>query len=217
VHEQAEARTRERLVEAAAEVFVAHGFRDATVREICARAGANIAAVNYHFGDKEGLYRAVLEWAAQKAFAAFAERAAQFAQGRPERRLEAFVRSMAERMLIERSDMIIGKLMAREMVEPTSALDELIPRFLKPQHDVLRGIVTELLGPGTSAREVRLCCNSILGQMLFYKHARPVIQRLIPEQAFDAAGIEEIVAHVTAFSRGALASVRRARETGGAR
>ena len=48
--------TKERLMEVAGQVFAEKGFRDATVREICQRAGANLAAVNYHFGDKERLY-----------------------------------------------------------------------------------------------------------------------------------------------------------------
>jgi AcrR family transcriptional regulator len=47
--------TREALLEAAAQVFAELGFRAATVREICQRARANIASVNYHFGDKENL------------------------------------------------------------------------------------------------------------------------------------------------------------------
>ena len=60
--------TRRQLLEAAGEVFATAGFRNATVREICRRAGANLAAVNYHFGDKEALYAEVLRYAQQKAF-----------------------------------------------------------------------------------------------------------------------------------------------------
>ena len=51
--------TKKRLLQAAAEIFAAKGFRDATVAEICEAAGANIAAVNYHFGDKSKLYSEV--------------------------------------------------------------------------------------------------------------------------------------------------------------
>lgn len=52
--------TRERILEAASSVFSEKGFEKATVRDICSRAGANVAGVNYHFGDKLGLYRELL-------------------------------------------------------------------------------------------------------------------------------------------------------------
>ena len=51
--------TRTRLLKAAAEVFAEHGYENATVRQICTRAGANVALVNYHFGDKLELYTEV--------------------------------------------------------------------------------------------------------------------------------------------------------------
>src|SRR5438034_680479 len=59
--------TRQRLLEAAGEVFAERGFRDATTQEICRRADANIAAVHYHFGDKEELYRTVIQYAEERA------------------------------------------------------------------------------------------------------------------------------------------------------
>jgi len=47
--------TRQRLIEAAANLFANKGFEHVTVREICKASNANVAAVNYHFGDKAGL------------------------------------------------------------------------------------------------------------------------------------------------------------------
>src|SRR5262245_64738187 len=52
--------TRERLIEASARLFAERGFSKVTVREICQRANANVAAVNYHFGGKDGLYQEIV-------------------------------------------------------------------------------------------------------------------------------------------------------------
>src|SRR5260370_972812 len=53
--------TRAQLLEAAGQVFAEKGVDRATGKEICERAGANTAAINYHFGGMEGLYSAVIE------------------------------------------------------------------------------------------------------------------------------------------------------------
>ncbi|RME65412.1 MAG: TetR family transcriptional regulator, partial [Alphaproteobacteria bacterium] len=55
-----DAGTRGRLLRAALAQFAQYGFEGASVREITAAAGANLAAVNYHFGSKEALYHAVV-------------------------------------------------------------------------------------------------------------------------------------------------------------
>src|SRR5580693_3875564 len=91
--ETARAVTRRHLLEAAAEVFAEAGFRAATVREICLRAGANIAAVNYHFGDKEKLYRAVLKATLKSAIAKYPPDFGLPARATPEQRLRVFIRS----------------------------------------------------------------------------------------------------------------------------
>src|ERR1700730_6304890 len=59
--------TREKRLEAAGRVFVKRGYYPATVRQICMKAGANVAAVNYHFRDKLGLYTEVLEQSVRAA------------------------------------------------------------------------------------------------------------------------------------------------------
>jgi AcrR family transcriptional regulator len=59
--------TREKLVQAAGHVFSEHGYQATTVREIVKRSDANIAAVNYPFGDKLGLYTEVLQQSVRAA------------------------------------------------------------------------------------------------------------------------------------------------------
>src|SRR5438445_5532724 len=108
------AATEQRLIEAAGAVFAEKGFRAATIREIIHRAKANIAAVNYHFGDKEGLYAAVFRCAKQACAEkhpfvdASAGRAAS-----PRRRLHQIVHSLLLRMLDQGRPAWQWKLMAR--------------------------------------------------------------------------------------------------------
>src|SRR4030095_5468432 len=89
--------TRQRLLEAALEVFARDGFRGATIERICRRAGANIAAAHYHFGDKRRLYAAVFAHAERRALASGPTDAA--ADGGPEARLRAHVASFLHRLL----------------------------------------------------------------------------------------------------------------------
>src|SRR5437660_978544 len=116
--------TRDRLLEAAGEVFAEHGFRDATIREICEKANANVAAVNYHFGDKEELYAAVFDYARTCAVAQFNESVSPAIPA--EERLRVFIRAVLTRFFDQGRPAWLGKLVAREMIEPTKALDALV-------------------------------------------------------------------------------------------
>src|SRR4051812_22503686 len=51
--------TRTRILNAAEELFMQHGFEGTSMRQLTAKAGANLAAVNYHFGSKDALVEAV--------------------------------------------------------------------------------------------------------------------------------------------------------------
>ena len=84
-------KTRQRVLEAAVEGFAEHGFRKATVRNICKRANANVAAINYHFRDKEGLYTSVLQYAHQCACEKYPPQVGLCGDARIEQLLEAFV------------------------------------------------------------------------------------------------------------------------------
>jgi TetR/AcrR family transcriptional regulator, regulator of cefoperazone and chloramphenicol sensitivity len=207
--------TRQRLLEAAGEIFAEQGFHNATVRDVCQRAGANIAAVNYHFGDKEGLYAAVLRYAHQCATEKYSLEMvfASKSDVPAEQRLPMFVRSFLRHIFDEGQPAWHGKLMSREMREPTPALEMLVKEEIRPRAELLESIVRELLGRRAAPERVRLCARSIIGQCLFYHHAKPVIMRLDPQQGFGPHDMERVADHIIQFSLAALKHLSGEKET----
>lgn len=207
--------TCRRLLDAAGQVFAEHGFRRATVREICRRAGANIAAVNYHFRDKEGLYAAVLGDAHRTAHERYPVTLGLGPDPTPLERLRAFVRSFLLRLFDPGRPAWHGLLMAREMVEPTKALDALIEESIRPRYDLLLGIVRDLLGPGTADDLVWMCSNSIIGQCMHYHHARHVLPKLQRQAPPGAGDVERLAEFVVEFSLGGIDRISGSRRTTG--
>jgi len=200
--------TRLRLLEAAGEVFAEQGFRGATIRDICSRAEANIAAVNYHFGDKEKLYQAVLRHWLGEALRRFPPDGNLPPSAPAKERLRAFVRSWLFRMLGEGTPAWHGRLMAREMSEPTAAFDSVLVETVRPMSQRLGGIMRELLGPDASDRAVRDCAMSVSGQCCFYRHAHEMVRRLYPEVKHSPEQIEHLADHITRFSLAGIAALR---------
>jgi len=190
--------TRERLLEAAGEVFAQRGFREATIREICEKAKANVAAVNYHFGDKDALYAAVLRSCAVPPF----EQAP--ASALPAERLRGFVRAVLGRFFDTGRPAWLGRLIAQEMIEPTKALDQLIDAQIRPNSERLRSIVRELIGRDIDDQELWRCTFSVAAQWVFYFHNRQIVKRLNPGQQFGAEDIEILADHIVKFAVTAL-------------
>src|SRR5437660_1387164 len=90
--------TRQRLIAAASEEFAQRGFANARVRHIVGQARANLAAVNYHFGGKEGLYRATLQYLAERR--PLPRQPAQRRGRTPREQLERRVYGLLERFLM---------------------------------------------------------------------------------------------------------------------
>jgi TetR/AcrR family transcriptional regulator, regulator of cefoperazone and chloramphenicol sensitivity len=199
--------TRRRLLEAAAEVFAAEGFRNATIQQICTRAGANIAAAHYHFGGKEGLYTAVFDWAARQATER--DRAEDNPDGPPEARLRTLVTRFLTRLLGADRPTWMARLVAREMIEPTRALDRLVRRRMRANHEQFAAVLRELAGSGVSDDAIRLATLSVVAQCVFYRNSAPVVSRLYPDLVpTREREIERIADHVTRFSVAAIRGLR---------
>ena len=205
-HAARSADTRARLLEAAVEVFAEEGFRGATIQRICKLAGANIAAAHYHFGDKEGLYAAVFEYAERNAAA---RPPPETAAGKgPEERLRTHVTSFLSRLLDPGRPAWIARLLARELIDPTPALDGFVRRRWRANHAQLADIIRALLGPEATPEAVRLCTLSVISQCVFYRNSAAVVSRLYPELV-PSREIERLADHVTRFSLEAMHGLAR--------
>lgn len=195
--------TRERIAEAAGEIFAERGFDGTTVREICQRAGANIAAVNYYFGDKQRLYiEAVVRahrWRMEQA------RLPEWSDDTPpETKLSDFIATFFRRVLTGPDDTWHTKLVLREMANPTDACAELVQSSIRPQFEILLSILRELLPADVSAERLRLTSFSIVGQCLFYHFADPVVRNLLTAEEYSELDVAKLAQHVFDFS---LASI----------
>jgi AcrR family transcriptional regulator len=196
--------TKKRLLEAAGEIFAEYGYRAATVRQICEKARANVAAVNYHFGDKEGLYVAVLRSVPDTHAGKYPANVGLSPDATAEQKLRAYIQSLLGRVFDEGRPGWHTKIIARELSEPTRALDSLLEEVARPLHQELASIIRELLDGEANDEAVRLCTLSVMSQCVYYHHARSVIRRLYPEQRYGAADIARLADHITEFSLGAL-------------
>jgi AcrR family transcriptional regulator len=201
---QSGSETRNRLLVAAAEVFAEQGFRHARISDICERAQANIAAVNYHFGDKENLYLAVVQKLDEESKAD-----APYMQTDPtassQEKLYTFVREFLGVLLKTGPSTWLGKLMAREMMEPTAALDYMIEHVIPPVDGVARGIIGEVLALPAESPFVQLCVSSVLSQCMIYFDTKEIVLRTRPElinpdRSYDPSTIAFLAEHITQFS-----------------
>ena len=164
-----DAETRARLLETAQRLFGERGFKAVTVRDICSASKANVAAVNYHFGDKLGLYREVLQEAVH-AMRETTEAAREAGFGQPpEEQLRLFVHIFMRRALAGGDR--IHRLIARELNDPTPALDVLVEQGMRPRIEYLSGVIAELIG-----------CDAARHARAALRGERPVAaRRLLPE------------------------------------
>lgn len=212
--------TKERLLEAACKVFAKKGFRDATVAEICQAAEANIAAVNYHFHDKETLYGEAWRLAFQRSLTAHPLDGGVPPEAPAEERLRGRILSLLQRIFDPES--LDFAIVHKELANPTGLLAAVMRESIDPIRQGLEAIVRELLGEQASQRQVQLCQTSIQAQC-FDLLARERRRKLFAQTGMPFgpprldASIEAITDHVTRFSVAGIREVRRLIEDGGLR
>ena len=201
--------TRQSLLTAGSDIFAEKGFRDTTVAEICERAGANIAAINYHFKDKETLYRESWRHAYLRSIETYPPDGGISDNAPPEERLYGQVAALLRRIADQNNKEFL--IVVKELANPTGLLKDLVRDELAPARRRMETVVREILGPRASDLEVRFSTLSLMTQCV-----NGIVSGLTKTQGWeDEYGtikiddIEEYIDHVVRFSLAGLRAIRR--------
>jgi len=200
--------TRQRLLEAAGQVFAEKGFDRATGKEICERAGTNTAAVNYYFGGIEGLYVAVVEEANRRLVTLDALSAAVAGEADAKVKLEAVIGLLVRTLTSPTSSSWAMRVMGREVVAPSPVLDNLREKEFLPRSRILRGIVGELMGlPEDHPAVARGCVSVMAPCFMLLVCDRRILKRMFPRFGFGPEDAEAVIRHLVRFALAGLSAV----------
>ena len=194
------ARTQKNLLMAASEIFAEKGFRDATVAEISKKAATNVAAINYHFGNKETLYREAWRQSFQDSIKAHPPDGGVDANAPAEQRLAGQVAAVLRRITDEANKEF--RITNKELANPTGLLEEVMREEMLPLRHRLMASIREILGPGKPERTIRFCTVSILSQGIIPAFIN-MAERLgvhSDRESLKIKDIEDYTRHVIAFS-----------------
>lgn len=200
--------TCRRLLAAASEEFARRGFASARIRPIVDAARVNLAAVNYYFGGKEGLYRATLKYLATQMHAPATQKT--LGGRKPEQRLQRRVFAILDRFIGAARPSPLGRILAYEAMDPTGNLESLLEDTMRPELDRIRAILREIAGGEVDDAQLTHAALGILGQCVLYLYARPAFERIAPSLGHGADACALLAAQITQFSLGGVERLKRA-------
>ncbi len=199
--------TRDRLLDSAEKLFAQRGFLATSVRDITADAGCNVAAVNYHFGGKDNLYREMF----RRRLATVRER--RMARLRdaldrmePAPSLETVLRSITgaflEPLVAPDTGRWFLQLLSREMVERRLPADIFFDEMVEPTNTTFAEAIRKAC-PHLDVRAARLCIQSLVAQLTHAVHLSNLLESVAPRRGFPTT-LPKIIEHVVRFSAGGV-------------
>ena len=191
--------TRTRILDAAEELFMQHGFEGTSMRQLTAKAGVNLAAVNYHFGSKDALIEAVFR---RRLDPMNTERIAaleRLVEPSAENIIRAFVGPSLR--LVEDAKgggRNFTRLLGRTYTEPSKTLRALIGQMYAPTMERYKTALERAL-PQIPKDELVWRMHFMFGTLAYTLAATDTVQLIAgckPEDRYDAQLLEE---RLTAF------------------
>ncbi len=195
--------TRERILDEAEALFANNGYHAVSVREITRAARCNLAAVNYHFGNKQNLYLEVFRsrWLprASRLFNNFRKSLKDNGHSSPNSVVESLARAFLEGPMSDDERMRHHKLIFGEFVQPTQAFELVADQVLKPLFTSLMTDLRAVMPDTTEDKQMALNAFSILAMVLYFNLARPLIKNFL--DGYDESDFKDrLVDHIVKFS-----------------
>lgn len=188
---------REKIFEAALEEFAANGYNKTTIRDICTRAGVNVAAVNYYFSGKAELYSKIFEYLFSR------EQCNEINPFEPassvteaKERLRQWIFGFMHRNRDCRTSLLRHRVMVHEMFEPSELYDELMVKYIKPELFIMLGWLKMCLPPDYSDDQIAIICFSLVSKCIFYFDHRNFVRVMMGDD-FIPRNLDAIAEMVT--------------------
>ncbi len=194
---------RERLLDAAENLFSERGFDGTSIRDLAAAAGCNIASVNYYFGGKEKLYAELWRrhlFMLRDTRIASIDKVVSESDGRPS--LENLIRSFAYAfvgpLMDESGSRRMIKIMAREMIDPHLPSKMFGKDVIEPTLTAMQQALAKAC-PALDQSKVPLVVFSIIGQLVHTIRINAMIE-WTHDEALSVFEPAKVIDHVVAFS-----------------
>lgn len=196
--------TRAALLKAAALIFSEQGYAGASVRQITQLAQANQAAINYHFGGKEQLYRAVLEVARDALANESALDAAELDAMSPEGALRSYLRQFLAPLVKRDRVSSYMRIFAWEAVQSTDIFQAFIKDSPPRIFTLARRVVSRFLPVDARPEEVTIATLWLAQQPMFFVRDAERLASGPLQMKFDEPMVERLVDMLTRLSLGGL-------------
>mgnify|MGYP000389178709 CR=1 FL=1 len=188
--------TREALIQAGVELFGDYGVQGTTSRMLASASQTNIAAINYHFGSKEGLYLAVAGWIAERMeerLRGARESALKILQEGPPNaetaiRIVSNVIDHVAGLMVDSDEVRTwARIIVREQTKPTLAFDILYRERMEKSQKNLARLIGFAVGIDPTSAEAKIRAHALMGQLLVFAISRESLLRALDTPKLTSA------------------------------
>ncbi|WP_277757826.1 TetR/AcrR family transcriptional regulator [Pseudomonas sp. A34-9] len=196
--------TRQHILETAGQLFADLGYANTTSKQVCENSNSNVASVNYHFENKEGLYRAVLLEAHERLLSIDILFSLSKSPASPEDKLRLIITVLIERVRNHRDAWAL-KVLSRELLSPSSLLPSVLEQQAYPKAKVFRGILGQILGLPDDHPTTLHCALGVFAPCLFLLLAHEALsENVLPGLEMEPAVLIE---HMMTYALAGLKAV----------